>query len=410
AARVEGPSKRIDSALTQYERGGFSRKGCPASCGSSQWLCTLMRHAMSASRGSSGVQVPRSSVPSSHIGARARSTTKIHPRVPVVVSERMTSISSSAGAGSGAMFRVRRPAAAQCQPLLEPRSPHRPDTQAESGPPPENILRGLSEFDAAQVIGLALVQLRQQLLAEIGHRAGAAKDVLHASAVRMGVPVSQRGGKPWIGALHAAQESAIGAARQVASRKQCAGGPGSGGRAELARQHVDRALGELAVGRDLAAEDREERTGMPVELERVVARDARGVSRVIVQEGTHSAIAPYHVLGLYGLGEVAADSGAEIGDFLGVDAHGTRVTRVLDIRGADEREVALVGNGKHDPVIVILEKIGKAMRVEPWHDDVAALDQPDRVAYAYRRGLLRKAAHPGPGRVDHRPRQDPQGS
>src|SRR5581483_340966 len=273
-----------------------------------------------------------------------------------------------------------------------------------------NILRGQGELLPAEVVGLALVQLRQQLPAEIGQRAGAAQDALDTSAVCMGIPVSQRGGKPRIGALQAAQESGIGATRQVASWKQRAGSPGSRPRAELASQHVDRALGELAVGRDLAAEDRQERTGVAVELESVVARDARRVSYVIIQEGTHSAIAPYHVLGLYGLGEVAADSGAEIGDFLGVDAHGTRVTRVLDIRGADEREVALVGNGKHDPVIVILEKIGKAMRVEPWHDDVAALDQPDRVAYAYRRGLLRKAAHPGPGRVDHRPRQDPQGS
>src|SRR5205823_9475949 len=49
----------------------FSRNGVPASCGKVRSVCRLMRQAMSASRGSSGVHKPRPNMPHSHSGASA---------------------------------------------------------------------------------------------------------------------------------------------------------------------------------------------------------------------------------------------------------------------------------------------------------------------------------------------------
>ena len=60
------PSPRTGAtraADIQYDSGGFSRNGTPASCGSVRSLCWLMRQAMSASRGSSGVHRPRPNIP-----------------------------------------------------------------------------------------------------------------------------------------------------------------------------------------------------------------------------------------------------------------------------------------------------------------------------------------------------------
>ena len=57
-----------------------------------------------------------------------------------------------------------------------------------------------------------------------------------------------------------------------------------------------RVLGELAVGRDLAAEDRQQRRARlavaGVELEHVIARDRRGIARAVVVERPHAAVRP----------------------------------------------------------------------------------------------------------------------
>src|ERR1700733_1090892 len=50
------PKNRMGTAATQYVSGGFSQKASPAKSGTALSACQLMRQAMSASRGSSGVQ------------------------------------------------------------------------------------------------------------------------------------------------------------------------------------------------------------------------------------------------------------------------------------------------------------------------------------------------------------------
>ena len=53
---------------------------------------------------------------------------------------------------------------------------------------------------------------------------------------------------------------------------------------------------------------------------------------------------------------------------------------ILDIGRADQREFVLVRDREDDAPVGVLEDIGEAMREEPRHDDVAALDQPYRCA------------------------------
>src|SRR6185312_6047204 len=188
----------------------------------------------------------------------------------------------SAAAGQRAAFRIWSSAAPRRQPVFEPRASPFPNTQPEPCPPPQNVVRRPRQLHAAEVIGFPLVKLRQQLFSQVRHGAAAAEDVRDASTVRMGVPVSQRGGKPRMSPLEAAKKSAVAPMRQVTAWEQCTRGPATRLRAELARQNIDCALGELAVGRDLAAQDGEERGGMPVELESIVACDARWVRRLVV--------------------------------------------------------------------------------------------------------------------------------
>lgn len=48
------------------------------------------------------------------------------------------------------------------------------------------------------------------------------------------------------------------------------------------------------------------------------------------------------------------------------------------IRGTDEGEVALVGDREDDPPVRLLQDIGLRAVIEPLHDDMATLDEPDR--------------------------------
>src|SRR5580700_8584477 len=73
-ARVDhasAPKSRMGTAASQYVSGGFSQKASPAKSGTALSACQLMRQAMSASRGSSGVQYPRPNMPTHQVISNA---------------------------------------------------------------------------------------------------------------------------------------------------------------------------------------------------------------------------------------------------------------------------------------------------------------------------------------------------
>ena len=73
---------------------------------------------------------------------------------------------------------------------------------------------------------------------------------------------------------------------------------------------------------------------------------------------------------------------------------------VLEIGGADQRELALVRDRKDDAAIDVLENVRERVVEQARHDDMAALDQPHRAARANRRGLIEERTDPRAGRVD----------
>ena len=78
---------------------------------------------------------------------------------------------------------------------------------------------------------------------------------------------------------------------------------------------------------------------------------------------------------------------------------------VLDVGRADQREVALVRNREDDPLVGVLEDVGVVVVEQLRHDDVAALDQAQRLAARQvRRAPSRNSAAHGPGGVDERAR------
>src|SRR6266478_6376825 len=99
-----------------------------------------------------------------------------------------------------------RAGAAILEPFVQTLEVCRSQPQPELGAPPENVCRGARPLFATQILGLAFVQLRQQLLAEVRERAGIAEHPIDPSAVRACVATAQAHREPWITPLDPAQE------------------------------------------------------------------------------------------------------------------------------------------------------------------------------------------------------------
>ena len=76
------------------------------------------------------------------------------------------------------------------------------------------------------------------------------------------------------------------------------------------------------------------------------------------------------------------------------------VTFESDIRSSQQREIALVGDGKDDPVVPVLKDITMIVIVEARHDQMAALYQSQIVVGFLRQGLSENIVDPGTGGVD----------
>ena len=166
-------------------------------------------------------------------------------------------------------------------------------------------------------------------------------------------------------------------------------------------QLLQRVLGELAVGRDLAAEDRQQRRPAVagVEVEDIVAGDGRGVAAGVVVERPHAGIGPDDVGGRDLALEVAVDHPAQIVGLVRRDRGRRRVALVGHVGGADQAELALERDHEHDPLVVVLQDVGVLARIEPGHDDVRALDQPHPLGRVHAQRRRRGSSRPtGPRR------------
>src|SRR5207342_1191366 len=109
----------------------------------------------------------------------------------------------------------------------------------------------------------------------------------------------------------------------------------------------------------LAAIDRQQRRAAGrVEFEHIIAGRSLGFAGAVVIQWTNAGIGPDHILRLHGLGQVLACRSAEVFDLLDRRLYLGRVTVVIAIGGADQREIALIGNDEDDAAVGVLEHVG----------------------------------------------------
>ena len=76
------------------------------------------------------------------------------------------------------------------------------------------------------------------------------------------------------------------------------------------------------------------------------------------------------------------------------------------VGGADQREIAFIGNGENDPPVGSLKEIAPVMIEQPPCHDVTATDKPHLITVIHPDDALDDGFGPGAGRVDQHPRAD----
>src|SRR5215470_8927625 len=185
--------------------------------------------------------------------------------------------------------------------------------------------------------------------------------------------------------------------RKISTRQRHLVGPGRPPGGQMAFELIERQLGEAPIGRDLAAEYREQGglTGWGVEIQHVIAGRFLRPRRAVVIERADARIGRDNVGRRHRLAEILAYRCTQIGDLLWAGGGLAGITEVVTIRGADEGKVVLVRDGEDDAGVGTLEDVAAVVIEQTRHDDVAALDEADGSGCVVARD---PAAHgPGPG-------------
>ena len=148
-----------------------------------------------------------------------------------------------------------------------------------------------------------------------------------------------------------------------------------------------RRFGELAERGDLATEDREQ--GGPsfqvieafrvIELQHIVARCLLRLGCSVIIERTDAGIGPAHILARYRPFEIFAHRREQV---IGLGIRNPRcawIAFMILVGGSDQRVVLLIGNGKADTAIAILEDVAAVVIVELVDHQMAALHHADFV-------------------------------
>ena len=152
-------------------------------------------------------------------------------------------------------------------------------------------------FVAREIVDFRGGEAGAVMLAEIGKGLGAADDLLDACAVRACESPRDRDGQEAPAPANVDDEAAEISRRQIAARERRAVRPATRAAAERVLQFFEHGFGEAPIGRELAAEDRQQRGMLRRlrELDSIVARDARSALRCVVEQRPHAGVRPAHV-------------------------------------------------------------------------------------------------------------------
>ena len=275
--------------------------------------------------------------------------------------------------------------------------------QAMLGAAVEDVLRGARPLGAEQEARFTLIELCAEMRAEIGQASRAFQQRGGARAVEPAVMQREVAGQP--GELLAEGSEPAVEILHVAAGQRRARGPRLRHAGEERAQLVERMLRQLAIGRDLAAEDRQDRRRcavrqLGIDVEDVVARHRRGILGVVVIERPDTGEAVHDVGAGRRAIEIAREDGEQVVDLAIIDRGVLRLALDRDVGGADQRQVALVRIDEDHALVVVLQQVGLVAVPELAGDDVAALHQADAAVAGRAVDAGEHILHPRPRRID----------
>ena len=172
------------------------------------------------------------------------------------------------------------------------------------------------------------------------------------------------------------------------------------------RKTFERGFSQFAVGGDFTTKDVQQRRSWCIIGQRndVIAGGGSRRGGAIIVKGAHTRKAPDDLIDCHGLCKIIRGKGAKIFLFFG-RANCRRIgIRVGRISGADQGKVGLVGDGKNDPPVLALEKIGAVVVKQAGHYDVAAAHQPDAFICLVIKNTIQQFLHPRTTSINQRTR------
>ena len=237
-------------------------------------------------------------------------------------------------------------------------------SQAQFRAPPNHVIGALSEFIFHQPQDFAFCQVGPEILAQIGISLRVAQ-TSNVPPCRMpapdGAPIwdpemcNRASDRPSSGNTPSTGKSPPGKATPAVHGAACV---------KNGTDLFQRAFGKAAVGRDFAAENIHRwRAAALIQLERIVAGRCGGAGCPVIIKRAHTRIGPDDVIGER-LFEVFVDEIHQILLFLRRADRFPSGSWCSCIRGANQREIGLVGNGKDNPPICPLEEIAFVMIIK----------------------------------------------
>lgn len=248
---------------------------------------------------------------------------------------------------------------------------------------------------------LGLVEIAAEQPSEIVDAAGIAEQRLGPGAIAAHQAAGMLIGEELITPLQLVNLCLIAADREVAARQMAFGRPRGALDADGSTDLLQRMFGKPAIGGELAAEDVEQRCGtFAFQLQHIVARRLLCLRGTVVIKRPDRRIGPDDIFRLDRLFEIFRRRIAEIDGLLFGDPDILGIGGIVAVGGADQCEVALVGDGEDDAVVGVLKEIGSHIVELLFHDDMAALDEADMMGFVLAEGGTNDMVDPGTGGID----------
>ena len=254
-----------------------------------------------------------------------------------------------------------------------------------------------------QILQLALVQIAAHMLAKVFQPIGIAQQHIDPRAIGTGQPPDAFGAKPSV-IGHAIDEKRV-EPRWI----NIAAGQGFVSRPTAVAKAADllqRMLCQFSESGDFAAKDGQDRrcAAFLVQLKHIIAGDGGIVFRLVIIQRAYPSIAGDRLFGRDASLQIFVHRITDIMLFILGNIDSIGVAFEQNIGGANQCKIVLIGNGKDDPIVAVLEDIGMAPFEQFGEDQMASLHQPQILVLFGRYGAAQHGIHPRSSGVDHNPR------